>query len=214
VNHRRLILLFALAPVLVCGQSVNQTGTRHRTPRLAAQKALAFQIGAVKLDTLDKLAEKAAQTVTVSLDGSLLQIASKFLSNDDPDQVQIKKLVASLRGVYVRNFEFDKVGEYQASDLEPIRSQLRDPKWKKIVEVRGRDNAEVLLRQESEHVISGLAVIVAEAKELTVVYIDGPIDMDGLSKLAGNFGIPEDIGTKVEKEKDREKDKDKEKKAK
>ncbi len=184
---RRLIFLFALAPAMLCGQSV-------------------------KLDTLDKLADKASETVTVSLDGNLLQLASRFLSNDDPDQAQIKKLVASLKGVYVRNFEFEKSGEYQASDLEPIRSQLKDPKWKKIVEVRGRDNAEVLLRQENEHVISGLAVIVAEAKELTVVYIDGPIDMDGLSKLAGNFGIPEDIGSKVEKEKDR--DKDKEKKAK
>jgi hypothetical protein len=185
--NRRLIFLFALAPALVCGQSV-------------------------KLDALDKLADKASETVTVSLDGNLLQMASRFLSADDPDQAQIKKLVAALKGVYVRNFEFEKTGEYQASDLEPIRSQLRDPKWKKIVEVRGRDNAEVLLRQENEHVISGLAVIVAEAKELTVVYIDGPIDMDGLSKLAGNFGIPEDIGTKVEKE--REKEKDKEKKSK
>jgi hypothetical protein len=165
----------------------------------------------VKLDALDKLADKAAQTVTVSLNGSLLQIASRFLSSEDPDQAQIKKLVAGLKGVYVRNFEFDKAGEYQASDLEPIRSQLRDPKWKKIVEVRGRDNAEVLLRQENENVISGLAVIVAEAKELTVVYIDGPVDMDGLSKLAGNFGIPEDIGTKVEKEKEKEKDKEKKK---
>jgi Domain of unknown function (DUF4252) len=187
VINRRLIFLFALAPALVCGQSV-------------------------KLDALDKLAEKASDSVTVSLDGNLLQLASRFLSSNDPDQAQVKKLVASLRGVYVRNFEFEKPGEYSASDLEPIRNQLKDPKWKKIVEVRGRDNAEVLLRQEDEHTISGLAVIVAEAKELTVVYIDGPIDMDGLTKLAGNFGIPEDIGSKVEKDKD--KDKDKEKKAK
>ena len=182
--NRRLIFLFALLPAMVCGQSV-------------------------KLDALDKLADKASETVTVSLDGNLLRLASRFLSSDDPDQAQVKKLVASLRGVYVRNFEFEKAGEYQASDLEPIRSQFRDPKWKKIVEVRGRDNAEVLLRQENEHVISGLAVIVAEAKELTVVYIDGPIDMDGLSKLAGNFGIPEDIGSKVEKEKNKDKDKEK-----
>jgi hypothetical protein len=189
VTHRRLILLFALAPAMLCGQSV-------------------------KLGSLDKLADKASEVVTVDLSGSLLRMASRFLSSDDPDQAQIKKLVASLKGIYVRNFEFDKVGEYQASDLDPIRSQLKDPKWKKIVEVRGRDNAEVLLRQENEDVISGLAVIVAEAKELTVVYIDGPIDMDGLSKLGGNFGIPEDIGTKVEKQKDREKNKDKEKKAK
>ena len=178
--NRRLIFLFALAPALVCGQSV-------------------------KLDALDKLADKAENSVTVSLDGNLLQMASRFLSSDDPDQAQIKKLVAGLKGVYVRNFEFEKAGEYQASDLEPIRSQLRDPKWKKIVEVRGRDNAEVLLRQENDNVISGLAVIVAEAKELTVVYIDGPIDMDGLSKLAGNFGVPEDIATKVEKAKEKEK---------
>ena len=42
--------------------------------------------------------------------------------------------------------------------------------------------------------------------------------MDGLSKLAGNFGIPEDIGDKVEKEKAEkekaEKEKAKEKKSK
>ena len=198
--NRRLIFLFALAPVLVCGQPMkNARRTRAAIPQLQ-----------IRLDALDKLAEKASDSVTVSLDGNLLRLASRFLSSDDPDQAQVKKLVASLKGVYVRNFEFDKAGEYQASDLEPIRSQLRDPKWKKIVEVRGRDNAEVLLRQENENVISGLAVIVAEAKELCVVYIDGPIDMDGLSTLSGNFGIPEDIGTKVEKEKD----KDKEKKAK
>jgi len=173
---------------------------------LAVAQAVAFG-QSVKMEALDKLADKASDTVTVSLDGNLLQLASKFLSSDDPDQAQIKKLVAGLKGVYVRHFEFDKVGEYQTSDLEPIRSQLRDPKWKKIVEVRGKDNAEVSLRQENDHVISGLAVVVAEAKELTVVYIDGPIDMDGLSKLAGNFGIPDDIGSKVEKEKEKDKEK-------
>jgi hypothetical protein len=178
VRNRRIIFLLGLAQAVVCGQSV-------------------------KLDALDKLADKASETVTVSLDANLLKMASRFLSKDDPDQAQIQKLVAGLRGVYVRNFEFDKPGQYQASDLDPIRNQLKDPKWKKIVQVRGRDHADVMLRQEDEHTISGLAVIVAEPTELTVVYIDGPIDVDGLSKLAGNFGIPEDIGTKVEKEKEK-----------
>jgi len=31
--------------------------------------------------------------------------------------------------------------------------------------------------------------------------------MDGLSKLGGTFGIPKDIGSKVEKEKDKDKEK-------
>jgi len=71
---------------------------------------------------------------------------------------------SQLEGVYCPELRVRQGGEYQASDLEPIRSQLRDPKWKKIVQVRGRDNAEVLLRQENEDVISGLAVIVAKRR--------------------------------------------------
>lgn len=161
-------------------------------------QALAFSQG-VKMEALDKLAAKAEPSVTVTLDGPTLQLASKFLSNNDPDQAQIRKIVAGLRGVYVRNFEFKKKGEYTDADLEPIRSQLRDPKWKHIVEVRSKEeNADVCIRQENDK-ISGLAVIVTEPLELTVVYIDGPIDLEGLSKLEGNFGIPEDIHNKVEK---------------
>ncbi len=152
----------------------------------------------LKLESLDKLAAKSAQSVNVNLDGSLLRLASRFLSSNDADEVQVKKIVAGLKGVYVRNYEFSKAGQYQESDIEAIRNQLRDAKWHHVVEVRGRDNSDVCLRQDGDN-ITGLAVIVAEALELTVVYIDGPIDMDGLSKLSGNFGIPEGIKNKVEK---------------
>jgi len=152
----------------------------------------------LKLETLDKFAAKASESVNVNLDGSLLRLASKFLSSNDADEVQVKKIVAGLRGVYVRNYEFAKAGQYQDSDIEAIRNQLRDAKWHHVVEVRGRDRADVCLRQDGEN-ITGLVVIAAEALELTVVYIDGPIDMDGLSKLSGNFGIPEGIRNKVEK---------------
>ena len=195
---RRILVLLALAPVLVCAQA-------PRANPVALGRSPAPPIN---MDVLDKLADKASETVTVSLDENLLKLASKFLSSDDPDQAAVRKLVASLKGVYVRNFEFEKAGEYQSSDLDPIRAQLRDPKWKKIVEVRSRkENADVMLRQEDENTISGLAVIVTEPTELTVVYIDGPVDLDGLSKLSGNFGIPEDLGTKIEKEKEKEKEK-------
>jgi|ERR1051326_4838770 hypothetical protein len=171
---------------------------------LAAAFGLAqIQAQGLKLDALDKLAAKASESVTVSLDASMLQLASRFLS-DDPNQAQIKKIVAGLKGVYVRNFEFTKAGQYQESDLEAIRAQLKDAKWKHIVEVRGKENADICLRQENDK-ITGLAVVMTEATELTVVYIDGPIDMEGLAKLGGNFGIPEDIRQRVEKEKERDK---------
>jgi len=40
----------------------------------------------LKLDSLDKLASKATETVKVTLDSKLLGLASRFLSNDDPDE--------------------------------------------------------------------------------------------------------------------------------
>jgi len=173
VKNRFAWYMFLLAPALASGQGL-------------------------KLESLDKLAAKASESVNVNLDGSLLRLASRFLSSNDAEEAQVKKIVAGLKGVYVRNFEFSKAGQYQESDIEAIRNQLRDAKWHHVVEVRGRGNADVCLRQDGDN-ITGLAVIVAEALELTVVYIDGPIDMDGLSKLSGNFGIPEGIRNKVEK---------------
>ena len=39
--------------------------------------------------------------------------------------------------------------------------------------------------------VGGLAVLVFEARELTVVNIIGPVDLEKLSKLEGQFGVPE-----------------------
>lgn len=52
----------------------------------------------LKLDSLDKLAAKASGTVKVTLDNKLLGLAARFLSNDDPDEAQVKQLVKGLKG--------------------------------------------------------------------------------------------------------------------
>ena len=142
--------------------------------------------------SLDKLAEKATEVVDVTLDNSMLQLASRFLSDKDPDQVRVKKLVAGLKGVYVKSFEFDKPGEYEESDVIALRSQLKAPGWTRIVGVRSKrsgDNAEVFLGSDSGQV-TGLVVIAADPKELTVVSIIGSIKPEDLRDLGGNFGIP------------------------
>ncbi len=150
----------------------------------------AFSQG-LKLDHLDRLAAKAHETVNVTLDGSLLRLASRFLSDGDADQTEIKRLVNGLTSIVVRSFEFKSTGEYLDSDIEVIRAQLRNPAWKKIVEVRSKTSgdSDIYLHTDADHII-GLTVISAEPKQLTVVNIDGAIDMDGLRKLGGNFGIP------------------------
>jgi hypothetical protein len=140
---------------------------------------------------LDKLAERATESVDVTLDASLLQLASEFLSKDNADEVKVKKIVSKLKGIYVRSFEFDKEGQYSMSDVEAIRSQLKAPGWSRIVSVKSikGENSEVYLKRDGNQV-AGLVVLSAEPKELTVVNIDGPIDPEQLSELSGHMGIP------------------------
>ncbi len=151
---------------------------------------------------LDKLAAKASEVVDVSLDGAMLRLAGRFLSNNDPDEAKVKSIVAGLRGIYVKSFEFEKEGEYSPSELDEIRHQLRGPGWSRMVGVtskKGGDNAEIYMKLDNDH-IGGLVVLCAEPKELTVVDIVGNISLDDLSALGGHFGVP-DIDTSKEHKK-------------
>jgi hypothetical protein len=151
---------------------------------------------------LEKLGDKAREVVDVTLDGPLLQLAARFLSNRDPDEARAKKLVQGLKGIYVKSFEFDERGAYQDSDLEPLRAQLKAPGWTRIVGVKSRrngDNAEVYLKSENG-AIAGLAVISAEPRELTIVQILGPIQPEDLRDLGGRLGVPQFDFRKKEKE--------------
>lgn len=154
----------------------------------------------LRLDNLDRLAAKASETVNVTLDGSLLQMASRFISDDgDSDTAEVKRLVAGLKGISIRSFEFKNAGEYADADIEAIRSQLKDDTWKRIVQVHSKTegDSDIYLKTVAGR-IAGLAVIAAEPKQLTVVSIDGAMDLEGLSKLGGNFGIPKSIRKRAE----------------
>lgn len=154
--------------------------------------AVAVTSGKLQIDALDRLAQKAAETVNVNLDERLLRIVPPVLS-DDPDGENVKKLIANLRGIYVRRFEFDAEGQYAEADVAPIRAQLSAPGWSRIVEVRSRrdgENIEVYLLTNGGRV-DGLAILSVEPKELTVVNIVGTVDLDVLAKLEGQFGVPE-----------------------
>ena len=142
--------------------------------------------------SLDRLADKASEVVDVTLDSAMLQLASRFLSDKDADEARVKRLVAGLKGVYVKSFEFEKTGEYEESDITALRAQLKGPGWARIVGVRSKksgENAEVFIGSDSGQV-NGLVVIAAEPKELTVVSIVGSIKPEDLRDLGGNFGIP------------------------
>lgn len=143
--------------------------------------------------SFEKLAAKAVENVNVRLDGTMLQAAGQFLSSERADEKEAKKLVSGLKGIQVRSFEFAKEGEYSDADVAPVRAQLRHQGWAQIVSAsskKDRESAEIYVRREGGRVV-GITVLAMEPKELTVVHIDGSIDLEGLSKLGGQFGVPE-----------------------
>jgi hypothetical protein len=138
-----------------------------------------------------QLAERADESVEVNIDAAMLGIASGILSSQDADEAKVKGLVQGLKGIYVRSFEFSKEGMYNAKDVEDIRNQLTRQGWSSMVNVResSGENTGIFLKKEGDQIV-GLTVVAAEPTELTVVHIDGPINLNDLAKLGGSFGIP------------------------
>jgi hypothetical protein len=151
-------------------------------PALAAQQ--------LNLSSLDKLAARATGKTEVTLDSSMIQAASGFLSDGKTDEVSAKKVLKGVKGIYVRVFEFDKPGAYSDADLKPIRDQLRGSEWKTIVSSHEKDdNVDVMMRQE-KGVTTGIVVIASEPMEITVVNIVGNVSLQDLSSIGGQFGVP------------------------
>jgi translation elongation factor EF-1beta len=150
--------------------------------------------GKLQIESLDRLAPTAAESVNVNLDETLLKIVPPILNDTDKDEKKVKDVVFGLKGVYVRRYAFDNEGAYGEGDIGPIREQLRAPGWQRIVEVRSRredkKNIEVYLMTEGGR-IEALALLSVEPKELTVINIVGSIDLEKLSQLQGTFDIPE-----------------------
>jgi hypothetical protein len=136
---------------------------------------------------LDKLGANATESANITLDGNTLKLASAFLGDKD-----VKSIVANLKGIYIRSYEFARSGQYKEADLAPLRAYLKSPQWSKIVDVRESDEtSEIYLAPRAGDEIGGLVIISAEPKELSIVFIEGALRMSDIEKLSGNLGIPD-----------------------
>lgn len=145
----------------------------------------------LRITGLDGLASKAKESVDITLDSSMLQMAGGFLAGNGKgkDEAQVKELLSRLTAITVKSFEFKEDGQYRMEDLEPIRTQLRAPGWNKIISAKEDDElVEVYTRTEQGKVV-GFAIIAAEARELAIIAIEGAINLSDLSKLRG-LGVP------------------------
>jgi hypothetical protein len=149
--------------------------------------------GQLRIPEFAGLADKASESVNVTLDGAVLGMASKWLNSADPDQAKAKQLVSSLTGIYVRSYTFDTDFAYPKADVDGVRRQLSAPGWSRMVETHSnKENTDVdvyLLIEGGK--AQGLAIIASEPRQFTIVNIVGSIDLEKLQDLEGNFGVPD-----------------------
>lgn len=194
------ILVFVLATVGLASAGLASTGVAQTSP-LPLPPAVEKE-----------LAARASNVTEVTLGKTMLSFASKVMSGKNEDEAATRKLIDGLDGIYVREYEFDKEGEYSMDEIEKLRSYFETSEWTPIVRERERKSGETtdvmvkLVNGESH----GMFILTAEPKELTIVLILGPIKMEDLGKLRGLSGLSAlDDVTKVEHEKDKEKSKEK-----
>jgi hypothetical protein len=148
--------------------------------------------GQLMLPEFATLADKASETVNVTLDANLLGIGCRFLSVEDPEQAKAKKLCTSLRGIFVRHFTFDSDYAYPKADIDRVRRQLSAPGWNRIVEARSKKentDVDVFVLIDGDRA-QGLSIIASQPREFTIVNIVGNIDLEDLHELEGQFQIP------------------------
>ncbi|MFL6273859.1 MAG: DUF4252 domain-containing protein [Blastocatellia bacterium] len=158
--------------------------------------ALAASAGAqdarIQMSQLDRFNDMADKVISVDVGESLINLAKSALNpKRSVNEAKIIDILAGLKGVYVKRFEFDKDGAYTAGDVDYIRSQFNGPGWEHIANVRSKREGsyDVVMMYEGS-IIKGLGVLAAEPRALTVVNVIGAIDLTKLRDLEGNFGIP------------------------
>jgi hypothetical protein len=142
---------------------------------------------------LEALSSRADESVKVTLDGALLQLAAKMIPDDDDQHTAaLRKVLAGIQGIYVRSFEFGGEGEYTAADLDSMKALFHDPSWSRIVSVKTKSDGDcdVYIRGAAEGKFVGVGVVAADPRELTLVRIVGEITPEQLVELGGEFHIP------------------------
>jgi hypothetical protein len=169
-------------------------------------KMIAFVLGAVALavtalaqttqlpapSPIEKvLAARASHVTEVTLDKNTLAFASKVMNGKDHDEAATRRLIEGLEGIYVREYEFDKEGQYTAEDTEQLRNNYATGEWSSLVrerDIKGRESVDVMVKMEKGET-HGFFILEVEPKELTLVLILGPIRMEDLGKLKNISGL-------------------------
>lgn len=160
---------------------------------LAAAYGIKAQDARLQFEKLSALETRARDVVEVNVDGKLLELAKRVTAKvNDQNAKKVAQAISGLKGIYVRVYNFEKENEYNIADVDEVRAQLLSPGWERLANVRSkRNNQRVdVYTMFTGDIMSGVAVVISDAKSVALVNAIGPIDIEMLVELSGKFNIP------------------------
>jgi hypothetical protein len=138
--------------------------------------------GRIDLSSLEHLRAKASEVTEANLDAA----AIRRVIDNPKVAASIKDVAKDLTEVHALDIELGDEGTIEMSDLGPIREQLKDPAWTRVLSNQEKaELSELYTLTQGERVV-GIVVLSAERKELVVVNLVGAIDPAKLAALDVN----------------------------
>ena len=145
----------------------------------------------IRMPDFSGLAEKASESVDISLEGEQLKSVGSMFGGGKgaPNEAQFAEMLKGVQGIHVKVFEFDKPGQYSMRDIETVVRQVEREGWKKIMSMRDEeDRVELWMRDDHED--GGMFFVASEPDELVLINIVGKVNLQVLSQLGGRMGVP------------------------
>jgi Domain of unknown function (DUF4252) len=136
--------------------------------------------------------DKATESVNISLNPWLLNTLAAFMDEKDADEAATRKLLAGIKSIEVRSYQFADDFAYAAADITAVRQQLAAPGWSRVMQVhdaKKNEDVDMYLLVENEHT-RGFALIASEPREFTIINIVGSINVEDLKRLEGRLHLP------------------------
>jgi hypothetical protein len=138
---------------------------------------------------IEALRQGASSKTEFTLDHSMLVLASKL----DPDDEDLRRVIAGVSGVSVNRYHFPEEWTYDPQALNSVKEEYHAAGWKQLMNNREKDGgpgvSDLWIRWEN-NAVSNVAILLARANEVNFIVVSGSISPLDLSHLGGHFGIP------------------------
>jgi hypothetical protein len=138
---------------------------------------------------MDALRQGSSSKTEFTLDHSMLVFASKM----DPDNEDLRRVIAGVNGVSVHIYHFPRTWSYDPEALNSVKDEYQTAGWKQLMNKHDKDggaSVTYLWVRLDNNAISNVAVLQAKSNEINFVTVAGSISPLDLSHLGGHFGIP------------------------